>query len=330
MKNDEFAFFNQQLAGMLRDGIPLEGALSRLRQEMRQGQLRTELELLEGDLTRGVPLAEAIAARDFPDLYKRMLSVGIRGNDLPEILVLLGDYYQRRHSIWTRLKGLMVYPAIVLVCAFVISCFMMMIVKTFIGPNLIFLSDRTPGLLVLLAIMPPVILGSAVVLVGIFIGLPAARRYLRWHLPAFRESSLAQIASAMALMLKNGVPLDDALALVEQIESGTVAGKELVQWRRALAGGRGKFSDMAQAGKAFPSLFVWMVAQSGNDLAAGFRRAADIYEKRATYYADMLLYSALPCSILALGIMIVSQITPVFFQLTAFLRAIGVPGGGSE
>jgi type II secretory pathway component PulF len=37
MKNDEFAFFNQQLAAMLRDGIPLEGALRHLCAEMRSG-----------------------------------------------------------------------------------------------------------------------------------------------------------------------------------------------------------------------------------------------------------------------------------------------------
>jgi len=103
MKNDEFAFFNHQLAGMLRDGIPLEGALSRLRQEMRRGPLRTELELLEGDLARGVPLGEAIRARQLPELYQRMLLVGVKSNDLPAVLILLGDYYQRRHNIWTRL-----------------------------------------------------------------------------------------------------------------------------------------------------------------------------------------------------------------------------------
>ena len=44
MKHDEFAFFNQQLAAMLRDGISLEGALRRLCQEMRQGALRGEME----------------------------------------------------------------------------------------------------------------------------------------------------------------------------------------------------------------------------------------------------------------------------------------------
>ena len=44
MKYDEFAFFNQQLAAMLRDGIPLEGSLKRLCQEMHAGKLRDELQ----------------------------------------------------------------------------------------------------------------------------------------------------------------------------------------------------------------------------------------------------------------------------------------------
>ena len=61
MKNDEFAFFNQQLAAMLRDGIPLEGALRRLCQEMRRGNLRDELQALEADLAKGTPMAGALA-----------------------------------------------------------------------------------------------------------------------------------------------------------------------------------------------------------------------------------------------------------------------------
>ena len=63
MKYDEFAFLNQQLAAMLRDGIPLEGALKRLCAEMRQGALRSELEKLEADLARGEPLQKALTAR---------------------------------------------------------------------------------------------------------------------------------------------------------------------------------------------------------------------------------------------------------------------------
>ena len=57
MKNDEFSFFNQQLAAMVRDGIPLESALRRFCADMRRGQLRSELEKLEADLAKGSALA---------------------------------------------------------------------------------------------------------------------------------------------------------------------------------------------------------------------------------------------------------------------------------
>ena len=46
MKYDEFAFMNQQLAAMLRDGIPLEGALRQLCETMRRGSLRAEFHQL--------------------------------------------------------------------------------------------------------------------------------------------------------------------------------------------------------------------------------------------------------------------------------------------
>ena len=86
MKYDEFAFFNQQLAAMLRDGIPLEGALQRLCQEMRQGALRDELQALEADLAKGTPMAAALPPRRLPELYKRMILVGVKSGDLPGAL----------------------------------------------------------------------------------------------------------------------------------------------------------------------------------------------------------------------------------------------------
>ena len=121
MKTDEFAFFNQQLAAMLRDGIPLEGALKRLCADMRAGSLRDELQALETDLARGVPMAEALAPRQLPELYKRMIIVGVKGNDLPGALTMLADYFQRQNQVWTRLKSMMTYPLIVLLVALLIS-----------------------------------------------------------------------------------------------------------------------------------------------------------------------------------------------------------------
>jgi len=329
MNYDEFAFFNRQLAAMLRDGIPLEGALRRLSADMRDGALKAELQSLESSLSKGVPLAEAVRTARLPELYRHLLEVGARSNDLPGVLTLLADHYQRRHNLWTRLKGLLVYPMIVLVAAFLLSCFLGYLLGNLVWPSLEGITSRGAPPAVKVALwLSPVVLGGAVGAALIVLGAPIARRALRWRVPAFKESSLAQVASAMSLMLRSGVPLDQALALVERLEAGTRAGAELAAWRQRLASGRGKFSELAQPGRAFPPLFIWLVGR-GDDLAGGFQRAAEIYQARARHRAEMFLYSALPCSVLALGVMIISQVQPVFHTLVQFMNMIG-DGGGKD
>ena len=99
MNYDEFAFFNQQLAAMLRDGIPLEGALRQLCAQMRQGPLRREIESLEADLAKGVPLADAVKSRKLPELYSQMLRVGVQSNDLPGVLDTI-EAARMRPQVW--------------------------------------------------------------------------------------------------------------------------------------------------------------------------------------------------------------------------------------
>lgn len=325
MKYEEFAFFNQQLAAMVRDGIPLEGALRRLCAEMGHGPLRAELVKLGDDLAKGVPLREALQNRLLPDFYRQMLEVGAEANDLPAVLTLLADYYQRRQVIWTRLKGLMVYPAIVLCGAFILSCFLSFLLSTLIDSSFFqpfFENMRTSKTLAVIW-CPPFLVGVAALLCVIAVASPGLRRALRWRLPAFKEASVAQVASALALMLKSGVPLPKALALTEKLEQGTPAGPEIARWRQRLGEGRGKFAEIAAGGRVFPPLFVWMVGQAGEALPAGFERASEIYQARASYRAELMLYSALPCSVILLGLVIVSQIQPVLATLITFMNWLG-------
>jgi type IV pilus assembly protein PilC len=321
MNNDEFSFFNQQLAAMIRDGIPLESALRRLCADMRGSRLRAELQKFEADLAKGTPLREAVAARQLPDLYRQMLEVGAQSNNLPAVLTMLADHYQRRHVVWTRLKGLMVYPVIVLIGSFLLSCFLAFMAYRLVhwasfdifGQGAYINSTASAVLW-----FSPVLIGFAALVVCIGVTVPSVRCALRWRIPAFKEATLAQFASALALMLKSGVPLDQALALMEQLERGTPGGNEISHWRARLASGQGKFSEMAAGGRIFPPLFVWTVAQSHEDLPAGFQRAAEIYQARATYRTELLLYSALPCSVLALGAVIISQMQPVLAVFITF------------
>jgi type II secretory pathway component PulF len=329
MKYDEFAFFNQQLGTMLRDGIPLEGALRQLSANLQDGALRTELELLEADLKNGTPLPAALATRKLPEFYVQMVRVGVQGNDLPGMLLLLADYYRQADSVWTRLKGLMVYPLLLLAAAFGLSCFFTVLGLRVAGA-LSSDSDwggivRSPGIIVDLWV-PPILIGLMLLGFLVILLVPAVNRRLRWRLPAFKEAKLSQVASALQLMLKNGGNLDDALGLAQQMEAGSPGGDELAEWKHRLAGGRGKFKDMTVSGRAFPPLFVWLVGNSGEDLAGGFQRAAEIYGARAANRIEMLLYAALPFSILALGAMIICQMLPMLRTFVGLMNFAGTTG----
>jgi len=328
MNHEEFAFVNHQLAGMLRDGIPLEGSLRQLCSQMQRGQLRSELQLLERDLAKGVPLATALTARKLPELYVQTLQIGARTNDLPTVLTLLADHYQTANATWTRLKGLMVYPVIILVLSTALSFWIALLLGHFPaspGPD----RPRTassprnqtatpepvahwnPSATELYLWAPPMILFTAATLAFFAVSLPSLRRNLNWRLPAFKQANLSRFASAMAILLKSGCPLPDALALLSQLERRTCAGKELSRWKTRCAEGHAKFSDIAAGSKIFPPMFVWLVAGAGEDLATGFQRAAQTYQGRAAYRTELLLYASLPASLLLLGFMILSQIYPV-------------------
>ena len=329
MKLDEFAFFNQQLAAMLRDGLPIEGALRQLASGMERGTLRDELTRLEAELSAGAPLTEAIARRELPDLYKRMVLVGVKGNNLPGVLALLADYYQQRNNTTTRLKGLMVYPLLVLGMAFLVSGGIAAAWTFFLVPALKdFLQGMGDGQTFPINAMavPPFIIGAFLIAVLVIAFVPAWRNSMRWRLPAFKESSLAQSAAALHLMLRSGVPLPDALALLAHVEAGNRAGNDLILWRTRLASGVAKFADVAQGSRAFPPLFIWMVANAGEELATGFEKAATIYHARAAHRTEMFLYAALPACVLALGLMILTQARFALLPLIQLMNSLGDSG----
>src|SRR5262245_28914077 len=201
---------------MLRSGIPIEGALRQLCATMRRGALRSELEVLEADLANGMPLNEALAARRLPEFYRQMILVGVQSNDLPGVLTMVADYYQRVSFIGTRLKGLMVYPTIVLIASLGLSFFLATLFHTFLQeiPGLV--QDITNGRMVtqgmpILLWMPVILLTAVTCSVLLILMVPPLRRWLQWRFPGFKEAGLSQLAWAMRVMLKGGSSLGDAL-----------------------------------------------------------------------------------------------------------------------
>lgn len=328
MKLDEFAFVNQQLAGMLKSGLPLEGALRQLATSLERGDLKTELAALEADLAKGTPLSDALGRRKLPELYQRMMLVGVKSGDLPGVLVMLADYYGRMDTLWTRLKGLMVYPAIVLGCLCVLSVALGLGLSALTlgesGMAVAMLGEHANEGPVKFMIWFPTatLLGLALLLAAMFC-VPALRRWATWHLPPFREASFARLAGAFQIMLRHGCPLPEAIALAQQLEAGSVLAPELAGWQRALGEGRGKPGDFLPADSRFPPLFRVLLVEAGDDLARGFARAAEAYQARATARAEMLLHAALPVAVLVLGGLILTQLCGPFSALIRLMDSLG-------
>jgi type II secretory pathway component PulF len=279
--------------------------------------------LLEADLAKGAPLKAALAARALPEFYVQMIEVGVAGNDLPSVLLMLADHYQQASLIWTRLKGLMVYPLLLLFAGCLLSTFVSVTFLSLVrrvSPDVFHLKIQPWILINLWA--PPFFIAGLGALVVAALATPQLRRELVWRLPAFREAKLAQAAGATAIVLRSGGNLGDALKLMQDLEAGTIAGRELAAWHGRLAGGRGKFSDLARPGKAFPPLFIWLVTNSGEELAGGFQRAAEIYGARAAHRMEMLLYAALPTTMLAMGTMVACQVLSMAGILFGIINAI--------
>ncbi|HTL56663.1 MAG TPA: type II secretion system F family protein [Candidatus Limnocylindrales bacterium] len=325
MNYDEFAFFNQQLASMLREGIPLEGALKQLSAGMRTGPLRAEIERLEHDLEQGTPLNEAMARRQLPELYRRLVTIGAQTNDLPGVLTMLADHYHQANALWTRLKGLMVYPLIVLVLALGFTVFISLVFSHFLAG--FFEQYRFPAVIFGGLWLPPILFAILALVAFWAVSLRRVRSRLRWRLPAFREASLAQLASAIALMLRKGTPLAEALALAESMEQPSPAAEALGRWRAAIEAGQGKPSQWAGNNYPFPPLFLWLIQKGGEDVTAGFEQAADMFRRRASYRIEMALYGALPISVLFLGQMILWQVIPLLHAMTLLMNALGDMGG---
>jgi len=72
------------------------------------------------------------------------------------------------------------------------------------------------------------------------------------------------------------------------------------------------------------------VRQSGEDVATGFQKAAEVYHERASYRIEMLLYGALPISILLLGQMVFWQVAPLFRSLIWVMNLLGDVGGNGN
>jgi type II secretory pathway component PulF len=310
MKSDELAFFNQQLAGMLKAGLPLEGSLRQLAVGMNAGTFRTEVEVLEKKLADGLPLDRALEDSKLPEFYRRMLIAGRKSESLPQVLLLLADYYQQAALLGSRVKGILIYPGIVIVGCWLLSA-LVWVLYFYLNDSFLplFQNDLNPWQpqLMLGMVLPTLVITALAVAYLMVVFIPGLRRVMMWKLPGLKDASIARVANLFGMMLKSGCSLNDTLPVLSQLEKGSPVQPVLRAWETNLKGGAGDFVAMSAVAGPMPPLFYWLAGSDPEDWSNGLQRAAGIYYNRARNKMDLLLSAALPVCVIFLGILILYQ-----------------------
>src|SRR5438045_2676947 len=134
VKANDFLLFNQQLAALLRAGIPILQAITMLRRRATASRLRAVLESVEEGIRGGAALSQAFAAQGamFPRIYTASILAGERSGALDEVLSRYVSYMRRSVGLRRKIRGALAYPMFLL-----IACLGMVIfLTTFVVPRM--------------------------------------------------------------------------------------------------------------------------------------------------------------------------------------------------
>nr|WP_106856877.1 type II secretion system F family protein [Caballeronia novacaledonica] len=133
-KAADVTVFTRQLAGLLRAGLPLAGALELLAGSTTGGGLPRIVRALARDIIRGASFSAALAQHPavFGALYCQLVSVGEVAGALPAVLARLADDRERAASQRARLRAALTYPVMVLLLSLAITAGLLIgVVPTF-------------------------------------------------------------------------------------------------------------------------------------------------------------------------------------------------------
>jgi len=116
VKPNDFLLFNQQLAALVRAGIPILQAISMLRKRAASARLRAVLGDVEEQIRGGAALSQAFAAQGsiFPRIYTASILAGERSGALDEVLNRYVTYMRRNVALRRKIRGALAYPLFLL------------------------------------------------------------------------------------------------------------------------------------------------------------------------------------------------------------------------
>jgi general secretion pathway protein F len=343
---EELIALNEEMAALVRAGVPLEQGLAGLESQWR-GRLGRISRTLGERLQRGQSLATILQEEPgvFPPVYRAAIEAGMKCGRLGAALEAVASSARRLLEIRRMVAGGVLYPVIVLLLAW--GVFVFFAVKLAPPMTVMFRAFHFQSLAVTAGIASlgrhadywglgvPLVL-SAGLSIWFFVigraGILQPRRAdwllaaLPWIAGAFRSFRVATFTDVLSLLVENRVPLPEAMRLAAQSVGDPRLTRFAEAWAEGLTRGQPPDSAGAEAAGLFP-LLSWIMVSGHRQaaLAPALRRTAEMYYRRGASQAEaarvflpvLLTLAVAGTATLAVGLLLLG---PWYWFLFEFAR----------
>jgi len=335
-KLQELATFTQQMANLLKSGMPLTIALNSMTHLESKGIPKEVSQGLRQEVTEGRGLSDAMAKqpRIFSDLYVNMVRAGEQSGSLEQVLRRMADHFSQFADVQAKFKSALIYPAMVCcVGAGIVAFFMFFMMPKFM--------EIFNGFGVELPLPTKLLMGFstifihywwllgfvmivAVILFKRFQGTEeGARRIDGWKMNApivgkvVKLNLFGQFARTLGTLLQNGVPVLTALKITEQVLPNRLIKEAIAKTREAVTDGKTLAQPLGQS-KLFPQLMVDLVriGEETGDVPGALNNLADTFESELQIGLRVMTQLLEPLLIIVMaiivGFLLISILLPLF------------------
>jgi type IV pilus assembly protein PilC len=331
----EFLVFNQELATLLKAGMPLVQSLEILRQRVANPLLKTVLDDVHDRVRAGSSLSEAFEAHGslFPGVYTASLLAGEKSGSLEQVIRRYVTYVKVVSGVKRKTVSALVYPAILLV----LSCIVVGIIVLRVVPEFgTFYSqfDKELPLSTRMIVAFSTFAGTYFFLMVVAVVAAAAafwawlkrpgnrRRFDRWTLRIPLLGSIAQkfatsqASRTLATLLGGGIPLVNAIDVAARAIGNQHMAHELQTAAQKVREGRALASALNESG-AFPDVAIKMVevGESTGALQEMLNSLSDFYDEEIETSLGRFVTMVEPVLLVVMGLVIAGLLLALYMPL---------------
>lgn len=324
MGSREVLIFTTELSDLLASGMTLGNALNCLSNRKTGRPSDKIIAGLRDEIIRGTSMSDAFGmySDTFSNLYVSMIKAGEASGALEEVLRRLVVHYERVQDTKEKVVMAMVYPCIVMfmgLCTLIFA--MLYVVPKFetifkqMGEALPLPTRMLIGSSKWIARYGLVALAVSIV-ICVLIGraVKTEKGQLWWHgfllkAPLIRgvvaSGILANFARTLGTLLSNGVPVLQALGIVERTVGNSVISREIRKARDRVTDGT-TISGPLAAGKVFPDMMTEMlsVGEQTGDMSGALTHIARRYENELDRNIKIFTTALEPILIVVVAVMV--------------------------